>query len=82
MARKIADSIANLAAQSVHLIAVSNNVFEEPTAEYSADTHIFLQTLAVATAMFASNAERVTEIVAGIPIALKKLSAVPASSER
>ena len=75
MARKIADSIANLAAQSVHLIAVSNNVFEEPTAEYSADTHIFLQTLAVATAMFASNA-------AGIPIALKKLSAVPASSER
>ena len=71
MAKQIADSIDAISAQAAHIILVGNSIFDEATTDYTAETHIFMQTLASVMNIFAQTAEKVTEIVAGIPISLK-----------
>lgn len=80
VARKIVNELSSVAEKARDVIVVSPDVFSDAptttkadgtTEPFSADMHIFLQTLASAANIWAEKCESVVQVVAGIPVAIK-----------
>ena len=67
---KLTLEVTSLSAQLQHLVIVSNNVFEDGIS-YDAFTTEYLRALGMINCRLAAMADRVTEVVAGIPVMLK-----------
>ncbi len=63
-------SITLLKGQTTHFIVVSNNVFEDGIA-YDRQTMEYIHTMGMINQKLAALAERVVEVVAGIPVIIK-----------
>lgn len=68
---KIQEDIAFLAKQAEHLVIVTNNVFEDGFS-YDVTTRSYMEVLGRVNEQTAALAEAVTEVVAGIPVPVKK----------
>lgn len=69
--REILEGICLLSRKADHLIIVTNNVFEDGI-RYEETTRRYIEALGQINCGLAQLAEEVTEIVAGIPVPLKK----------
>ena len=70
VAHKVLEEIALLRETLDELVIVSNNVFEDGI-HYDESTMAYLRALAAVNAGLAQMAERVTEVVVGIPVVIK-----------
>lgn len=68
---KVVQDIELLAAKLDHLVIVTNNVFEDGI-PYDAGTMAYLRALGRINAALAKRADRVVEVVVGIPVILKE----------
>ena len=68
---KIVSGIALLKEELTHLVIVSNNVFEDGRV-YDDTTMAYIRTMGRINERLAAMAEQVVEVVAGIPVLLKK----------
>ena len=68
---KVVQDMELLAAKLDHLVIVTNNVFEDGIS-YDAGTMAYLRALGRINAALAKRADRVVEVVVGIPIILKE----------
>lgn len=68
---KIEQDVKRVAAQVKHLVIVSNNVFEDGIA-YEKETMQYLEALGRINVRLARMADRVTEVVVGIPVCLSE----------
>lgn len=67
---EIVQGIASLTSQLSHLVIVSNNVFEDGI-EYDATTLQYIEALGRINSRIAGMADRVVEVVVGIPVIVK-----------
>ena len=67
---KVLTQIQQLSVKVNHLIIVTNNVFEDGIC-YDASTMEYLQTLGAVNCRLAEMADRVVEVVVGIPLVMK-----------
>lgn len=70
LAEKIVSEITLLGSCFEDMVIVSNNIFEDGL-EYDAATKSYLRVLAMVNHQLAERADRVFEVVVGIPIAMK-----------
>ena len=63
----IENGLIYLAKQSLHLVVVGNNVFEDGNS-YDEKTREYLQEMAKVHQFLAAHADRVVEVICGIPI--------------
>lgn len=68
--KKVIHDIAMLKKELSHFIIVSNNVFEDGV-DYDKTTMEYIRVMAKINQQLAGMADQVTEVVAGIPIAIK-----------
>ena len=68
--QKLILDVTCLSMQLQHLVIVSNNVFEDGIS-YDESTTEYLKALAMINCRLAAMADRVTEVVVGIPIIIK-----------
>jgi adenosylcobinamide kinase/adenosylcobinamide-phosphate guanylyltransferase len=73
VAQKVSADILTLAGQLDMLVVVSNNVFEDGV-KYDETTAAYLEALGRINVRLAAAADAVTEVVAGIPVAVKTAS--------
>lgn len=77
VAKEIIDSIGLLERETTHLVVVSNNVFEDGVC-YDKATMEYIRAMGLVNQSLAKSADRVVEVVAGIPVILKTEAARPA----
>ncbi len=77
VAKEIIDSIGLLERETTHLVVVSNNVFEDGIC-YDKATMEYIRAMGLVNQSLAKSADRVVEVVAGIPVILKTEAARPA----
>ena len=68
---KVVQDMELLAAKLDHLVIVTNNVFEDGIS-YDAGTMAYLRALGRINAALVKRADRVVEVVVGIPVILKE----------
>lgn len=71
VSEKILRGIAELRGRAAHLVVVSNNVFEDERA-YGDTTMAYIRAMARVNEKLAAMADEVVEVVAGIPVVIKK----------
>lgn len=69
--RKVMDDIRRLSESVENLVIVSNNIFEDGI-EYDEDTKSYLWALGKVNCRISEIADRVTEVVVGIPVLVKE----------
>lgn len=68
--KRVLTGISQIRQQTSHLIIVSNNVFEDGIT-YAPETMAYLAAMGEINRQLAAWADRVTEVVAGIPVSVK-----------
>ena len=71
VAEKVVSGIRKLKEKAGVLVAVTNNIFEDGV-RYDAGTEEYIQALGMINRQLAKDAERVVEVVCGIPVVIKK----------
>lgn len=71
VAQKIVEGIKDLQSKVKHLIIVTNNVFEDGI-RYEDSTMEYMETLSSVNRILSDMADEVAEVIAGIPVVMKK----------
>lgn len=71
VAQKIVEGIKDLQSKVKHLIIVTNNVFEDGI-RYEDSTMEYMETLSSVNRILSDMADEVVEVIAGIPVVMKK----------
>lgn len=71
LAGHIVDGVRRLAGKTGHLVIVTNNIFEDGR-HYDETTMRYMEVLGQINRELSASADEVTEVVAGIPVAMKR----------